>query len=109
MLQCDKYMETGHSYVGTKQWIFHLIIFLPVAIALLTSALIAPYILLFDSMLLEAGILLVRFINQQLHGLQTVNNNSERSCIQGTWINTPSSSRSLCPWIPSGQNLLCTH
>lgn len=72
-------MKTGHSYVGTKQWIFHLIIFLPLAIALLTSALTAPYILLFDSMLLEAGILLVRFINQQLHGLQTVNNTQKEA------------------------------
>lgn len=82
MLQCDKHRKTGHSYVGTKQWIFHLIIFLPVAIALLTSALTPPYILLFDSMLLEAGILLVRFINQQLHGLETVNNTRKEAAYQ---------------------------
>lgn len=97
MLQCDKHMKTGHGYVGTKQWIFHLIIFfLPVAIALLTSALMAPYILLFDSMLLEAGIMLVRFINQQLHGLQTVNN-AQKEAAYRDWIKTPSSSCSPCP------------
>lgn len=82
MLQCDKDMKTGHSYVGTNQWIFHLIIFLPVAIVLLTSASTAPYILLFDSMLLEAGILLVRFINQQLHGLQIVNNTQKEAAFR---------------------------
>lgn len=74
MLQCDKHMKTGHGYVWRILWIFHLIILLPVAVALLTSALTAPYILLFDNTLLEAGISLVRFINQQLHGLHTVNN-----------------------------------
>lgn len=59
---------------------FNLIIFfLPVAIVLLTSALTAPYILLLDSMLLEAGILLVRFRNQQLHGSQTVNNTQKEA------------------------------
>lgn len=78
MLQCDKHMKTGHSYVWRIQWIFHLIIFFPpVAVALLTSALTAPYIWLLDNMLLEAGVLLVRFINQQLHGLRTVNNIEE--------------------------------
>lgn len=75
MLQCDKHMKTGHGYVWTIQCISHLIIFfLLLAVALLTSVLTAPYILSFDNMLLEARILLVRFINQQLYGLHAVNN-----------------------------------
>ena len=66
ILQCDKHENWSRLCLkNTVDFSFKKFL-LPVAVALLTSALTAPYILLFDNMLLEAGILLVRCINQQL-------------------------------------------
>lgn len=76
MLQCDRGKRVTATFdkYNAMSWIFHLIVsFLSVAVVHLTSALSAPRILLLGNALLEAGIVLVRCINQQLYGSCAVN------------------------------------